>query len=171
METAFPLLFAAGAIHHVNFLEIVRHPWFMSAFTAAAGAQVLKFAIGSLKAKRPVFRELITAGGMPSVHSALVSALAFAVGITDGFDAPYAMIAVGLGLIVLVDAATLRREAGEHAKLLNRIIERLNVNDDVRIEAQRLEERLGHSGREVVAGVLFGMVVAFTVCAIWDFWK
>lgn len=165
-------LFAAGALHHVNILEIVRHPWFMSAFVAAASAQVLKCLIASCRARRWCGRELLKAGGMPSVHSALVSALAFAVGFTEGFDAPYAMVAVGLGLIVLVDAVTLRREAGAHARLLNRIVRHLNgINEEDRLEAERLEERLGHSMREMLAGVLFGGMVAFVICFVWDFWK
>lgn len=166
------MLVAAGALHHLNALEIVRHPWFISAFVSGGCAQVLKFAVTSVRARRLCWRELVSAGGMPSVHSALVSALAFAIGFTEGFDAPYAMIAVGLGLIVLVDAVTLRREAGEHARLLNRIVRHLNdINDEDRLEAAKLEERLGHSRREMLAGVAFGAAVAFVVCAIWDFWK
>ena len=82
------------------------------------------------------------------------------------------MIAVGLGLIVLVDAVTLRREAGEHARLLNRIVAHLNtVNDEDRLEVAKLQERLGHSCREMLAGVVFGAAIAYVVCAIWDFWK
>ena len=166
------LLFSAGALHHPNFLEIVRHPWFISAFVASGSAQLLKFAVSSLRARKPCWHELLAAGGMPSGHSALVSALAFAVGFTDGFDAPYAMVAVGLGLIVLVDAVTLRREAGEHARLLNRLVKHINnINEEDRLEAARLEERLGHSIREMLAGVVYGGLVAFVVCAIWDFWK
>ena len=166
------MILATGALHHVNVLEIIRHPWFMSAFVAAGSAQFLKFAWSSYRAHRLCWRELFAAGGMPSVHSALVSALAFAVGITDGFDAPYAMIAVGLGLIVLVDAVTLRREAGEHARILNRVVRHLNaLSDEDRLEAEKLEERLGHTYWEMIAGVLFGAAVAYIVCAIWDFWK
>ena len=166
------MLLAAGAIHHLNFLEIVRHPWFMSAFIAGGSAQFLKFLLSSLCVRKPLWRELLTSGGMPSGHSALVSALAFAIGFTEGCDAPYAMIAVGFGLIVLVDAVTLRREAGEHARLLNRIVQHLNnINEEDRLEAAKLEERIGHSRREMLAGVAFGAVVAFVVCAIWDFWK
>lgn len=166
------MLLATGAIHHVNFLEIIRHPWFMSAFIAGGAAQTFKFVLASLKARQFCWRELFTAGGMPSGHSALVSALAFAIGMTEGFDAPYAMIAFGLGLIVLVDAVTIRRAAGEHARLLNRIVSHLNnINEEDRLEAAKLEERLGHSRREMLTGVVFGAVIAFVVCAIWDFWK
>ena len=166
-------MLATGIIHHANFLEIVRHPWFMSAFLAAISAQVIKTIVvwwetGSLDVKRV----LKSSGGMPSTHSALVSALSLAICMTDGFDAPYSMVAVGLSAIVLIDAATLRREAGEHAKLLNRIVAHLNtINEEDRLEAKRLEERLGHSRREVVAGVRWGCFFAFVICACWDFWK
>ena len=128
-----PIL-AAGTLHHVNFLEIVRHPWFMSAFVATVGAQLMKFLISTVRLRRPVWRDLIAAGGMPSSHSALVSSIAFAIGFTEGFDAPYAMIAFGLGFLVLVDAVTLRRASGEHARLLNRLVHHLNnINDDMRL--------------------------------------
>lgn len=102
-----------------------------------------------------------------------LGALATAVGLTEGFDTPYAMIAVGFGLIVLCDAATLRREAGRHAKLLNRIVEKLNdrLEEVDRIEARRLKESIGHKRREVIAGVAVGMIVAYGVCGVWDFWK
>lgn len=166
------MIVATGILYHVNFLEIVRHPWFMSAFVAGGVAQFVKFIWMSLLARKLFWRELFTAGGMPSGHSALVSALAFAVGFTEGFDAPSAMIATGFGLIVLIDAVTLRREAGEHARLLNRIVRHLNdISEEDRLEVARLEERLGHSCREMLAGVAVGAVVAFSICAVWDFWK
>ena len=145
----------------------------MSAFLAALSAQLIKMAdVWWKTGKLDLRRALKSSGGMPSTHSALVSALSLAICMTDGFDKPYSMVAVGLSLIVLVDAATLRREAGEHAKLLNRIVAHLNTaNEDDRLEARRLEERLGHSRREVLAGVLWGCFVAWAVCACWDFWK
>lgn len=165
-------MLATGIIHDANFLEIVRHPWFMSAFIAGGAAQLLKFLRSSIRSRRPLWRELTTMGGMPSGHSSLVSALALAIGFTEGFDAPYAMIAVGLGLIVLIDAVTLRREAGEHARAINRIVSHLNgLSEDDRLEIRRLDERLGHRRREMVAGVFFGALVAYVVCRYWDFWK
>ena len=167
------MAFGMGIIHDANLFEIVRHPWFISAFLAGGAAQLLKFVIGWWRTRRMDLSYLACAGGMPSSHSALVSALATAVGLTEGFDAPDAMIAVGFALIVLCDAATLRRAAGEHAKLLNRLVEKVNDKLDAedRLEAARLKERLGHSRREVLAGMVFGVAVAFFVCAVWDFWK
>ena len=89
------MIFAAGVLHHVNMLEVVRHPWFISAVSGFIGAQVLKLIIAWWRHRTWNFRELVSAGGMPSSHSAFVAALACAVGFTDGFDEPYAMIAVG----------------------------------------------------------------------------
>ena len=163
----------AGVLHHPNVLEIVRHPWFMSCFIAFFGAQVLKFLFARVRTGRWRVRELVSSGGMPSSHAALVSALATAVGLTDGFDAPEAMIAVGFGIIVLLDAATLRRESGEHARLLNRLIAQINarLQPGERLDVRRLKERIGHKRREVAAGVVLGMAVACLVCHVWDFWK
>lgn len=162
---------AVGIIHDCNPLEIVRHPWFVSAFVAGGGAQILKFALHWWRTRRVEPRHLCAAGGMPSAHSALVSALSTAVGLTDGFDSSVAMIAVGFGLIVLCDAATLRRAAGEHARILNQIVAKLRGSEDLKVEAAHLQERLGHRRREVLVGVAFGMATAYLVCRTWDFWK
>ena len=40
------LLFAVGIIRDCNPLEIVRHPWFVSAFAAAACSQLMKLLAG-----------------------------------------------------------------------------------------------------------------------------
>lgn len=167
------MTFAAGVLHHVNMLEVVRHPWFISSVVSFLGAQVLKLLCARVRGGRWSFRELLSAGGMPSSHSAFVAALACAIGFTDGFDAPYAMIAVGFGLLVVCDAATVRRQAGEQAKIMNIMIRKLNdrLDEDERIEVAKLKERLGHRRREVLAGICLGILVAFTVCAVWDFWK
>jgi acid phosphatase family membrane protein YuiD len=74
---------------------------------------------------------------------------------------------------VLCDAATLRREAGRHAKLLNQLVEKVNHQLDAkeRIEVTRLKESIGHKRREVIAGVLVGISIAYAICGVWDFWK
>ena len=153
----------------LNALEIVRHPWFISAFAAGSLAQLFKLLSNWKKTRQLDFSHLFRSGGMPSAHSALVTALSVAVGLTDGFNSPIAMIAVGFATITIADAVSLRRAAGEQAKLLNRIVERLNKSAP--FEAERLQERLGHKRREVLGGILFGIAVAVSVCGIWDFWK
>ena len=107
---------AAGIIKgwsHLNALEIIRHPWFVSAFLAGGLAQTVKVLTGWVRTRRLNLRGLVEPGGMSSAHSALVTALAVAVGLTEGFDAPDAMIAVGLGTITMADAVSIRRAAPE----------------------------------------------------------
>ena len=163
------MMFGLGLIRDINPFEIIRHPWFISAFFAGGLAQLIKFTVAAIRLRRFDFSLLSSAGGMPSAHSALVTALAVSVGLTEGFDSHEAMIAVGFGTIVLADAATLRRAVGEQAKLLNRIVDQMGGSDKFGIK--RLRERLGHTRREVVGGFLFGMAVAYVVCRFWDFWK
>ena len=155
--------------HDLNALEIVRHPWFVSAFLAGGLAQLAKLVRVWLRTGRIDLSELSASGGMPSAHSSLVAALAAAVGLTDGFDSPEAMIALGFATITIADAVSIRRAAGEQAEILNRIVERLR--ETAPFEAKRLEESLGHKRREALAGALFGILVAIGVCGVWDFWK
>ena len=163
-------MFGIGLIRDINPFEIIRHPWFISAFFAGGLAQLIKFTVAAIRLRRFDFSLLTSAGGMPSAHSALVTALAVSVGLTEGFDSHEAMIAVGFGTIVLADAATLRRAAGEQAALLNQIVDKFGGPEKFGI-GKRLRERLGHTRREVVGGVFFGMAVAYVVCRFWDFWK
>ena len=164
--------FAYGIIkswHDLNAFEIIRHPWFISAFLAGGLAQLIKMATIYFRTRKLDAGQLSAAGGMPSAHTSLVTALTAAVGLTDGFNSPEAMITAGLATITMVDAISIRHEAGKHAKLLNRIVARLNEQE--RFEAEHLRERLGHRRREVVAGFFFGIAVALVVCGFWDFWK
>ena len=168
------LSFAMGVIkdwRDLNALEIIRHPWFISAFFAGGLAQLIKLVQGWYRTRKLDRKFYAAAGGMPSAHTALVTALSVAVGLTDGFDSPEAMIAAGFGTITIADALSVRRAAGDHARLLNRIVERLNLTGEEKFEAEWLRERLGHNKREVFVGVLFGIAVAIAVCGVWDFWK
>lgn len=94
-------------------------------------------------------------GGMPSSHSAMVSALATAVGLAEGLDSPYFAIATILAVIVVYDSAGIRRAAGTHARVLNQIIAELLQGHP--IGQVRLKELLGHTRMEVTVGVLLGV--------------
>jgi acid phosphatase family membrane protein YuiD len=96
-------------------------------------------------------------GGLPSSHSALVTALATGLGIEQGFGSPFFAIAVVLTMIVTYDAQGVRRQAGEHARALNVIFAELLSGHEV--SEEHLSEVLGHSRIEVFAGMLFGIVV------------
>ncbi len=132
---------------------------FISAVIAMLLAQVLKLFYYLYKEKKINFRYLVLSGGMPSSHSALVAALATAVGLQEGFGTSLFAVAVCFALIVLYDAAGVRRAAGKQAKVLNVIIS--DLMDAKKFDGEKLKEFIGHTPMEVVAGVAFGMVIAF----------
>ena len=99
---------------------------------------------------------------MPSSHSASVAALSMAIGLQEGFTSALFGVTLYFSLIVMYDAAGLRRAAGKQAAVLNRLIEThfRSVHDDT----QKLMELLGHTPFEVLVGGLIGIGVAL----LWD---
>jgi acid phosphatase family membrane protein YuiD len=122
-------------------------------------SQVLKFAVDYAINRRPDFTRLVNPGGMPSSHSSLVSGMSIMVGRISGWNSPIFAVASVLSLIVLYDAAGIRRAAGRQARVINRIVNDLYKTHRVREE--RLRELLGHTPLEVLAGVGLGAAVAF----------
>ena len=96
---------------------------------------------------------------MPSSHSAMVAALSMAIGLQDGFGTSLFAIAVAFTMIVLYDAAGVRRAAGKQAKVLNVIIS--DFVDSKKFQGEKLKELLGHTPMEVVAGLGLGILIAF----------
>jgi len=91
---------------------------------------------------------------MPSSHAASVSALTTMVGLEEGFRSTLFGVTLFFSLIVMYDAAGLRRAAGRHAMVLNRLIdEHLDPGEG----GQRLMELLGHTPFEVLVGALLGV--------------
>ena len=104
-------------------------------------------------------RRFVETGGMPSAHSAAVAALSTAVGLWHGFSSGLFAVTLYFSLIVMYDAAGLRRAAGRQAMVLNRLIER-HFQQPER-ETQKLIELLGHTPFEVLVGALLGTGTAF----------
>jgi acid phosphatase family membrane protein YuiD len=101
---------------------------------------------------------------MPSSHSTVVSAVAYAVGITAGFDNPSFAVAVALAMVVVYDATGIRRQAGRHAEIINAMIKDLVEGHP--LQQEKLRTVLGHSPGEALAGVVLGLVVAHFVVVL-----
>jgi len=129
----------------------------MASFLAWALAQLLKIVSWAVTRGKLNFRRLVEPGGMPSSHSAFVTSLATGIGLTEGFDSTIFALAAVFALIVMYDAAGVRRAAGKQARVLNAIIEDLNRRE---LHPERLRELLGHTPVEVVAGALLGVLIA-----------
>lgn len=125
-------------------------------------AQVIKFFIFTIKAKKINFKIFTTTGGMPSSHSAGVMGLAASVGIIEGFDSIAFAIAIGFALITMYDAAGVRRAAGKTAACLNKMMDDF-YNHDVQAIGGKLKELLGHTPLEVIMGAIFGIAFAYVL--------
>ncbi len=126
---------------------------------AAIIAQLLKFIGHLIKTKKVDFQVLATTGGMPSSHTAGVVSLSTTVGFICGFDSVEFAIAIGYALVVMYDAAGLRRSTGKIAACLNKIRDDFYANGQMPTE--RLKELLGHTPFEVFVGALLGIYIAF----------
>ncbi|XP_058219246.1 uncharacterized protein LOC131329859 isoform X3 [Rhododendron vialii] len=113
-----------------------------------------------VKEKRWDSRRMVSSGGMPSSHSATVTALAAAVGFQEGTGGSAFAIAVVLACVVMYDASGVRLHAGRQAELLNQIVCELPPEHPVS-SVKPLRDSLGHTPLQVVAGALLGCIVAF----------
>ena len=121
-------------------------------------AQVFKVVFQSLRERRLDLRILASMGGMPSSHSAMVMALTAAVGRIDGLGSPTFSIALIFSLVVMYDAAGVRRAVGRQAAILNRIVDDV-LTQHQGIREERLRELLGHTAFQVLAGAALGVLV------------
>ena len=96
---------------------------------------------------------------MPSSHTTLVVSLASAVGYKDGFDSVAFAITVVLAGIVMHDAAGVRRASGKQAKVINKLVREMRFEH--KLNESSLKELLGHTPREVLAGALLGVLIAY----------
>ncbi len=129
---------------------------------AAVLAQIMKLIGYFFKSKTFDFRVLFTTGGMPSSHSAGVMGLATTVGFICGFDSIEFAIALGNALVVMYDAAGLRRAAGKMAKTINLMREDFYQHRP-QMTGERLKELLGHTPMEVTMGALWAICFAYFI--------
>ena len=127
---------------------------------AAITAQVLKLVGYLVRYRKFDFKILTTTGGMPSSHSAGVIGMATTAGIIDGFTSTVFAVALGFSLVVMYDAAGVRRSAGKIATVLNRIKEDIYSHKPELI-GEKLKELLGHTPFEVFVGAILGLVLAY----------
>ena len=135
-------------------------PVLLIAVAAWAVAQVLKLLIATAIYRKFDLTYLTTGGGMPSSHSALVCAAAVSCAVSAGFDSPVFAVAAVVAFIVMYDAAHVRRETGEQAKVLNYIIHNWEEFKPESFERD-FKELIGHTPFQVAVGAVLGIAVGF----------
>jgi acid phosphatase family membrane protein YuiD len=149
------------AAHTMNYFgDILDNRVLIVALLASLIAQVLKLFIELVRHRKVNIRVLVTTGGMPSSHSALVAALATGVGQTIGWSSPDFAIAAIFAIIVMYDAAGVRQAAGKQARILNQILDEL-FQEHPKFNEDRLKELLGHTPFQVIVGLALGVAIAW----------
>lgn len=145
----------SGIIFGNKILDVVTIAWFLAQFYKVINSLVVD--------KKVVLKRMWETGGMPSSHASTVASLATAVGITHGFSSTMFAITAILAVIVMHDAAGIRRAAGRQAGVLNKITKSLDQLLENKLHQENLRELLGHTRIEVLVGALLGIVVAFVM--------
>ncbi|MCL1788800.1 MAG: divergent PAP2 family protein [Oscillospiraceae bacterium] len=138
--------------------------WFAPIFSFVV-AQFLKYVVYAVQYKVLRKERLTGAGGMPSSHSSGVCTLIVVMAIREGVHSPMFAIALILGLIVMYDAAGVRRAAGLHAKVINML--RVSIDEldgetsEVKPDEKPLKEFVGHTPLEVFCGAVLGIFIGY----------
>lgn len=140
-------------------LEIINNRAVTTPILAWFLAQSIKFFHNYVKHRKFDFKKLIDSGGMPSSHTAFTVSLATILGIHNGFNSDIFAMSVIFSLIVMADAAGVRRAAGKQAEVLNKLV---NSSEHVQLDKQ-LKELLGHTPVEVLAGAALGIITGLAL--------
>jgi len=144
-----------------DFPSILQNHVLLVSLAACLIAQALKAIVELVRNGKINLRSLVSTGGMPSAHSALVGALATGVGLQKGWGSNEFAIACLFAIIVMYDAAGVRQAAGKQARILNQMIDELFQDDGNSFNEVRLKELLGHTPVQVLVGLSLGIAIAF----------
>lgn len=137
-----------------NILDIGDNPCLWAGIISWAIAQFTKIILVFIKEKRFDATRIVGSGGMPSSHSSLVMALTISIGKYNGFHSPLFAVSLIMSLVVMYDAAGVRRAAGKQAAIINSLL--IERSDE---KKEKLKELLGHTPLEVFAGAFLGIIV------------
>jgi len=133
----------------------------LSVVLALTAAQSLKMLLITVRHRQRLHLEdIVVTGGMPSAHSATVTALCLSILWTEGWRNPIFVLSAVLAVVVIRDALGVRRTAGEEGKTINSIIRLVHVRTPL------VHYSLGHTPTEVAVGIAIGALVALGVAAV-----
>jgi acid phosphatase family membrane protein YuiD len=130
----------------------------IAALFAGLTAQMLKVVIELIRTRRLNLLRFFDNGGMPSSHTALVTALTIGVGRDAGVGSPLFAVTLLFSLYFIFEAAGLRMEVGNQARVLNDLVDELRHTHH--LDRERLKELVGHTWGEVFGGLIYGALVA-----------
>lgn len=149
--------------------KLINSPVFLSAFCSWFTAQFIKTLVDVSRRRTRQPRDFVASlvwrtGGMPSSHSAVVTALSTSIGYIDGIDSSLFIIALFYSILTIRDALGVRRSAGTQAQALNQLGDELKHRIEVRFKP--VKEIHGHTGAEVSVGIILGFFIALAFCIL-----
>ena len=140
------------------FLQMLHNKIFMITISVWIIGQGIKMIINILRGKKFNFRWFIGTGGMPSSHAAGVAALATSCGLEYGFNSGLFALAAIFAMVTMFDAQGVRRQSGEQAEVLNKVLD--DVYFHKHVGTNRIKEFVGHTPIQVLVGSLMGFSLA-----------
>ena len=124
----------------------------IASLSAMGLSQTIKCIIMMIRQQKMDMTTLTRSGGMPSSHSALITAITLSIGLKDGFHSSYFFLAIAFSLVVIYDARGIRHTVGKHATLLNQTL--------MSSSSKKLNESIGHTLPEIIAGISIGIIIS-----------
>lgn len=122
--------------------------------------QIVKQIVFVVQGEKITWKTMLTDGGLPSSHSGTMSALTTTIFYVDGLSTIF-YLAFFMTIIVAKDAFGVRRESGKHARLLKKVMHKLDLRD-----VEHIKLLVGHTKTQVIAGLIWGILVAVLMHAI-----
>ena len=144
--------------------ELLNNRVLIAAIVASVVAQIIKVFYELATKRRWDWSRFLETGGMPSAHTAAVTALTVGIGLTQGWGSISFAIAAVFSYIVMYDAANVRRSVGQQAELLNELAMELEHLFKEGYKPDVLEKILGHTYPQVLAGLIVGVMVGWIIC-------
>ncbi|MFS0664831.1 divergent PAP2 family protein [Bacillus mojavensis] len=153
-------------------MELLMNFPLLSSLAAIIFAQVIKVPIQFIVSRKLDWSLVTSTGGMPSSHSAAVTALSTGVALEHGLGSSLFAVSAIFAVITMFDATGVRRHAGEQATVINKLVIDFNrfVNEakdfpkaEEKEKQKKLKELLGHQPIEVFFGGLTGILLTLTL--------
>lgn len=136
--------------------DLLQNRALIAAVLGWLAAQLIKTLITFFQQRKLDLGLMVSPGGMPSAHSALVTALATATGRIDGVQSTIFAVAAVFAGVVMYDAAGVRLAVSRQARILNRMID--DFFHARGFDEHRLRELVGHTPVQVLAGAVLGFL-------------
>ena len=127
----------------------------LTAVAVQVACQAFKVVFYSIRERRAAFSWFLSAGGMPSAHSAFVTSLSVSVGLRSGFQSELFAISCVFSVIIIYDSWRLRGAVQHQARILKQL-----AREHPRVSAEDLNENMGHTPAEIAAGIIAGGALA-----------